>query len=294
MLDHELMSTIKIESRLSNGDTPPTTEALIQLALSAPEEAEDYRQSRWHFVYLLQCRGEREVLDQSLILIQNSNPEEKQLGIHILGQLGIPNRAFPDECLTNLVGLLENEFDPQILRDICIALGHLNDPQSIEPQLKFCLHPNWEVRYGVVHGLSGHDDERAISALISLSSDVNPQIRNWATFGLGSLIDIDTPEIRSVLYQRFITENVENDETAEIYGEALVGLANRQDERILPQLIEELMSELVSRLAIEAAEAFADERLYPALLKLEAWWKPTSNLKDALSTCRPSSTDTTV
>jgi HEAT repeat protein len=287
ILDHELMSTIKIESSVSKGDTPTTAEALIQLALSAPEEAEDYRQSRWHFVYLLQCRGEREVLDQSLILTKSSNPEERQLGIHILGQLGIPNRTFPDECLTTLVGLLGHEFDPLILQDIGIALGHLNDPRSIEPQLKFCLHLDWEVRYGVVHGLSGHDDERAIAALIRLSADDYPQVRNWATFGLGTLIEVDTPAIRSALYQRFITEDVEDDETAEIYGEALVGLANRKDERILPRLIEELMSNRVSTLAIEAAEALADERLYSALLQLQKWWKRMSELEDALSACCP-------
>jgi HEAT repeat protein len=281
------MSTIKIESRLSNGETPPTTEALIQLALSAPEEAEDYRQSCWHFVCLLQCRGDQEVLDQSLILTQSSNLEERKLGIHILGQLGIPNRTFPDECVTTLVGLLGNEFDPLILRDICIALGHLNDPRSIEPQLKFCLYSDWEVRYGVVHGLSGHDDERAIAALIKLSADVHPQVRNWATFGLGTLLEVDTPAIRTALYQRFITEDVEDDEAAEIYGEALVGLANRKDERILPRLIEELMSNRVSTLAIEAAEALANERLYAALFQLQKGWKRVSELEDALSACCP-------
>jgi HEAT repeat protein len=204
-----------------------------------------------------------------------------------LGQLGIPNRTFPDECLTTLVGLLEHEFDPLILRDICIALGHLNDPRSIEPQLKFCLHPDWEVRYGVVHGLSGQDDERAIAVLIKLSADDRPQVRNWATFGLGTLIEVDTPAIRSALYQRFITEDVEADETAEIYGEALVGLAHRKDDRILPRLIEELMSDRVSKLAIEAAEALVDERLYSALLQLQTWWKQMSELEDALSACCP-------
>jgi HEAT repeat protein len=90
------------------------------------------------------------------------------------GQLGIPKRTFPDECLETLIGLLEQEFDPLILRDICIALGHLKDSRSITPQLKFCLHPDWEVRYGVVIGLSGHDDERAIAGLINLSADVCP------------------------------------------------------------------------------------------------------------------------
>jgi hypothetical protein len=266
---------------------PRTTEELIQLALLAPEEDEDCLQERWYFAYLLQCRGNREVLDRSLKLTQSSILEQRSLGINILGQLGVPDRTFPNECLTALLGLLEVEFDPLILRDICIALGHLHDPRSIEPQLKFCLHPDWEVRYGVVSGLSGHNDERAIAGLIGLSADVCPLIRNWATFGLGTLIEVDTPAIRSALYQRFLIEDSEDDETAEIYGEALVGLANRKDTRIFSRIMQELMSDRVSMLAIQAAEALADKRLYPALLKLQTWWQPVSDLEDALAACAP-------
>ena len=264
-----------------------STAELIQIALAAPAEDEDYLQERWYFDYLLQCRGDREVLDRSVALTESSLIEERSLGIHILGQLGIPDRTFPDECLTTLLKLLTEEFDPLLLRDICIALGHLKDPRSIEPQLKFCLHPDWEVRYGVVCGLSGHEDERAIAGLIGLSADVCPLVRDWSTFGLGTLIETDTPAIREALYQRFIAEDRKDDETAEIYEEALTGLAKRKDARILPQLIQELMSEHVSKVAIDAAEALADDRLYPALLHLQTWWEPASDLEDALCACHP-------
>ncbi len=271
---------------MSNRDPRPTDE-LIRLALDAPEEDSDSQKERWHFISLLQYRGDREVLDRSIMLTKSSIPAERWLGIDILGQLGIPKRTFPDECLDTLIRLLEQEFDPLMLRSICIALGHLKDSRSITPQLKFCLHPDWEVRYGVVIGLSEHDDERAIAGLINLSADVCPLIRDWATFGLGTLIEVDTPAIRAALYQRFLTEDSEDDETAEIYGEALVGLANRKDSRIIPRLIQELMSDNVSMLAIEAAEVFADDRLYPALLKLQTWWQPASYLEDALAVCAP-------
>ena len=204
-----------------------------------------------------------------------------------MGQLGIPERTCPDKCTTTLLELLEREFDPLMLRNICIALGHLGTPRSTEPQLKLILHPDWEVRYGVVSGLSRHQDERAISGLIRLSADVCPLVREWATLGLGTLIDFDTPAIREALYQRFLAEDCQNDDTAKIYAEALVGLANRQDERILPRPRSELMSDDVSALAIQAAEALADDRLYPALLQLQTWWEPTSDLEDALLACRP-------
>jgi HEAT repeats len=283
------MSNQNIDQKSSEGEDTRTTAELFQAALLAPEDDDDRRKERWNFVSLLQSRGDREVLDRSLLLTKSSIPEERSLGIDILGQLGSPERIFQNECVTTLIGLLESEFDPLILRDICIALGHQQDPRAIEPLLKFCLHPDWEVRYGVVSGLSRHTDERAISGLIALSADVHPRIRDWATFGLGSLIEIDTPAIRAALYQRFITEDSEDDETIEIYGEALTGLAMRQDDRILPRLIQELMSDNVGVLAIEAAENMADERLYPALLQLQTWYQPASDLEDAIRACVPDS-----
>ncbi|WP_310488060.1 HEAT repeat domain-containing protein [Chamaesiphon sp. VAR_69_metabat_338] len=277
-----------LAKKLEIGLDSRSTAELIQLALSAPEEDDDYSNERWHFVGLLQRRGDREVLDRALGLTESISIEERSLGIDILGQLGIPERTFPDECVMKLIELLNREFDPLILRDICIALGHLNDPRSIEPQLKFCFHPDWEVRYGVVSGLSGKEDERAISGLIKLSADVCPHIRDWATFGLGTLIEVDTPAIRDALYQRFLLEDSQDEETAEIYDEALAGLANRQDDRILPRLIAQLMSDDVGKLAIQAAEAMADDRLYPALLHLQTWWEPTCiYLEDALLACKP-------
>jgi HEAT repeat protein len=281
------MSNQNIDQKSSDGEDKRTIAELFQAALLAPEDDDDYRKERWNFVSLLQRRGDREVLDRSLVLTKSSIPEQRSLGIDILGQLGSPERTFQNECVTTLIGLLESEFDPLILRDICIALGHQQDPRAIEPLLKFCLHPDWEVRYGVVSGLSRHTDERAISGLIALSADVHPHIRDWATFGLGSLIGIDTPAIRAALYQRFITEDSEDDETTEIYGEALTGLAMRQDDRILPRLIQELMSDNVGVLAIEAAENMADERLYPALLQLQTWYQPASDLEDAIRACVP-------
>jgi HEAT repeat protein len=259
-----------------------STEELIQLALTAPEEDDD-GDDRWDSIWLLRYRGTRDVLDRAIALTESNNSEERTIGIQILGQLGIPDRTFPDECLTTLIGLLKHEIDPLILQSIGIALGHLNDARAIEPQLKFCLHPDWEVRYGVVLSMNGHNDKRAIAALIKLSGDDHPQVRNWATFGLGSLLEVDTPEIREALYQRFLLEDPTGEETAEIQGEALVGLASRQDERILPKLMEQLMSENLSVLEIEAAEKLANPQLLSALLQVKTWCEPTGYFAETLA-----------
>ncbi|MEH2147231.1 hypothetical protein [Nostoc sp.] len=146
-------------------------------------------------------------------------------------------------------------------------------------------HPSPSVRYGVVFGLLGYEDELAISTLIELSSDRDGDVRNWATFGLGSQIETDTTAIREALYQRFINENT--DENYEIYAEALVGLAKRKDSRILTRLIEELLSDYVGVLAVEAAEEFADSRLYPALMQLQQRWTENNDLlESAINNCQ--------
>jgi len=57
-------------------------------------------------------------------------------------------------------------------------------------------HPSEDVRFGVVHGSLTHENESAIHTLIELSADEDEDVRNWATFGIGSLIVNDTEEIR--------------------------------------------------------------------------------------------------
>ncbi len=71
-------------------------------------------------------------------------------------------------------------------------------------------------------------------ALIELSADSDFDVRNWATFGLGTLIDLDTPEIREALRQRL------DEEDDELRGEAFVGLAKRGDTACIAPLLREL------------------------------------------------------
>jgi HEAT repeat protein len=117
------------------------------------------------------------------------------------------------------------------------------------------------VRHGVVLGLSRHDVPRAISALIELSRDEADEVRNWATFGLAQL-EVDTEPLREALFIRL------GDLEPEIRGEALVGLAERKDARVLAALRAELQTRPVSLLAIEAAECLGDSALLPLLLAL--------------------------
>ncbi|MFN6571298.1 HEAT repeat domain-containing protein [Dendronalium sp. ChiSLP03b] len=253
-----------------------STQELIKLALTEKDE---------DAVSILHFRGNQEVFAAASKLCASQNPQERELGADILGQLGIPDRTFPDECLAILLKLLECEQNADVLNSIAVAFGHLHDARAISSLVRLKNHPCSSVRYGVVFGLLGYEDKLAINTLIELSSDQDDEVRNWATFGLGSQIETDTTAIREALYQRFMNENTEKN--YEIYAEALVGLAKRKDSRILTRLIEELSSDYVGLLAVEAAEEMADSRLYPALMQLKQWWTDNNNLlENAINNCR--------
>lgn len=261
--------------RNSKETDPRSTKELVELALSEEDE-----ELAWQLVSVLHYRATREVFESAKILCQSQNAKERILGINILGQLGIPDRAFTDESLPILFTLLEREQDEKVLSSIGVALGHIGDVKAVKPLANMKNHPSEEVRFGVAFGLLGHTEDLAIDVLIELSNDEDEEVRNWATFGLGSLIDVDNNGIREALFNRLSENN------SEIRGEAFVGLAIRGDKRIIELLLQELSSEEVGVLAIEAAKEIKDPRLHSVLIGLKDWWDVDKDLLDeAIQNC---------
>jgi HEAT repeat protein len=161
-----------------------------------------------------------------------------------------------------ILGLLAGEQSPPVLHSIGVALGHIGDPRAVSALLPLKDHPDSGVRFGVVLGLSPHSEPSAIDGLIKLSSDSDEDVRNWATFGLGSMTAVDTPALREALVARL------GDGNDEIRGEALDGLAQRKDQRVLEPLRHELTARPVGILAVEAAGSLGDPSLLPLLLQL--------------------------
>lgn len=265
-----------------NNNDPRTTQELIELALI--EEDED---TLWNIVSILQFRGNHEVFEAAARLCESESAKDRKLGVDILGQLGIPKRSFPDESLTILFKLLENDENIEVLSAVGIALGHINDARAIEPLVKLQDHPSADVRYGVVFGLLCQADELAINTLIKLSSDPDENVRNWATFGLGSQIETDTSAIRDALLKRLCEEKNETETQTEIRGEALLGLAIRKDYRVVDFLIKDLSNKWVGSLAVEAAKEIGDSKLYPVLTQLKEWCNVNKNLlEEAIFQCQ--------
>ncbi|MBE0447984.1 MAG: hypothetical protein IBX64_07800 [Actinobacteria bacterium] len=54
------------------------------------------------YIAALHWRGTKEVLDAATSLCHSKNPHERSIGADILGQLGVPERTFPNEALRTL------------------------------------------------------------------------------------------------------------------------------------------------------------------------------------------------
>ncbi|MHA3789001.1 hypothetical protein ACX0HA_12365, partial [Flavobacterium hauense] len=89
--------------------------------------------------------------------------------------------------------------------------------------------------------------------------DASANIRNWATFGLGSQTEKDSPVIRAALWNRV------NDKHKDTRFEAISGLAQRKDERIAGIIRKELIKENYQGLLFEAIATLGDKQFLPTL-----------------------------
>jgi HEAT repeat protein len=168
------------------------------------------------------------------------------------------------------------------LKSTLNALGLLRVRDDLEPLLALVEHPDEEVRYELAFSLLGHEAEPAVDALIQLSRDPDGDVRDWATFGLGTRIDVDTSEVRAALLAR--TDDYHDDTRKE----ALAGLARRGDHAVLPALLRELKSGCVGKLAVEAARDLGAPELSSALQALTSWWDVDNVLlQEAIASCHP-------
>ncbi|MBL4846588.1 MAG: HEAT repeat domain-containing protein [Planctomycetes bacterium] len=275
---------------MSDKDNPSDYQACssaeqFELLLAAPDRNDD---DSWDVIHLLQNRAEREILDRSLEVLSHSDPAKRALGADLLAQFGNPERAFPEQSLSALRRLLATEREPGVLDCAATAFVHNNDPEAVPLLLALRKHAWPIVRLAVVQALGSQDETpEVVAALAELCRDPAPDVRDWATFALGSLMEVDTPEVREVLLARA------EDTDSETRGEALVGLADRGDQRVLEYVIDALEDEEVGTLAVEAAwklgmAGYADSELWSALVDLTSWWDVDVDLLTrATKSCEP-------
>ena len=205
-----------LDPRLPGRDTAE----LVRLAVEEWDSGEEWAP----YLSALGWRGTPDVLEALAPLADDPDPRARSVAAYVAGQLGAPVRTLPEASAALLERMGEREGDPRVLAVIAEALGHLGEPWGLAWLLRLRRHPDAGVRDGVVAALAGRSDPQAVDALIELSADPEPAIRDWATFALGTLATRDSPELRDALVARL------GDAEAEVRIEAVLraGAARRR------------------------------------------------------------------
>lgn len=218
--------------------------------------------SRWDSISVLRKRPSDELFAKCVALTQSTNPKIRIIGIDVLAQFGLPPRPFLNETLKLYFELLEVETDRDVLAALMHSIGHCNEGLNKEQIEKICSYAysdDTSVRKGLVFALLGVDNLTAIETLIKLSSDKLSQVRSWATFGLGTLINRNSKGIREALWKRV------SDKHQETKYEAMVGLAKRKDKRINDFIRQEMIGGAFGSLLFEAILETKDKKFLPLL-----------------------------
>jgi len=238
-----------------------TLEIRIEAALGTYDE-----DCRWELIGGILTECPDDVLDAGLSLISGDLDRRRTLGADILGRLVGVEPSCQPAVAAALMAAIAVEKSPAPLASVVAALGHLGDAGTLGRIFPLVDNPSPEVRLAVAFAVSTISPQplppEARRALIRLCRDSEPEVRDWATFGLGRLTDADGPDVRDALLA------CAEDGNREARAEALFGLAVRRDPRAVPHLIRALQSPWVGGLEVDAAAAAADPRLLPALWAL--------------------------
>lgn len=216
----------------------------------------------WDNIAVLRSRPTDDVFKKSLELTKSKKPNERNIGIDVLAQLGVTPRPFYKQTIKRFFELLKTESNKKVLGSLLYAIGHNNDSlnkSQINLLSSFKNHKDNWVKEGLVFSIIGLDNPHAIDAAIILSNDKVASIRNWATFGLGTLIERDNKAIRNALWTRT------KDKHQETKLEAIVGLAKRKDLRLIEIITKELTKGEYGTLIFEAIEELNDRQFLPLL-----------------------------
>jgi HEAT repeat protein len=238
-----------------------------ELLLSRAAAFEDLESdARWDIVMQLHNRADRDSFEAALAFARSASEAERMTGIDVLGQIGYAaGRPYLEETLLVLIAATVDDRSDAVACSAIFALGHLHDPRALAAVVRHARHPSPEVRFAVAAALPSVANEppsdEAIATLIELSADTDTDVRDWSAFGLGSLLEADTQQVRDALAAR-LTDHDEDTAT-----EALVGPARRQDRRALPVLLA-CLDGAPGDLIIEAAAALANPAALPGLQRL--------------------------
>jgi HEAT repeat protein len=275
------------------------TDEPVERALVLDDEDEHDDDEYWAIVSELQRRGDRETFEAARVLCLADSDDARCLGVAVLSQLGAAaGRPFLEASLPLVIGLCGEAASEDVVAACLHALGHLQDPRGAAAVLSQRTHSDATVRLAVAQaaeGVAGEPpDPAVVDAVVELTRDEDDAVRNWSTFSLALLFEVDDPVIRETLHARI------GDDDAATAAEALAGLAARNDPRAAAALLARLQAagkppfpeQYVADVLVDAAEQLGDPRFIPALAMLrEHAANPDAHarLTDAIATCAASS-----
>ncbi|MEV0250548.1 HEAT repeat domain-containing protein [Nocardia sp. NPDC050712] len=243
----------------------------------------------WRTVTELQHRTDRDTFDAVAALLDSTDSTTRLLAVDILSQYGYAHeKPFLEEALP-LFAAAAQDPDPRVVASAIGGFGHHYDPRGLPAVLPHITSPERGIRFSAAVALATIAGDppapEAVDALVLLSTDPEDMVRDWAVFGLGTQLEIDTPAVRDALAARL------DDHDPETAAEAAMGLARRGDDRAVAALHTMLAHE-PSTLALEAATVLGSPEFRPALRALrddagaaESWYIAT--LDDAIAACTP-------
>ena len=213
----------------------------------------------------MRLNGSREIVEYAAAWCVSDDPLKRARAADILCQLRraptaneLPEGSefvktepfFGDESYALVTKMLETDQHPMVLNSAIHALGHLGDARGIALILAHRDHPDESVRFAVAFALGCFpSDSQSVRGLVTLASDRNTDVRDWAVFGFGVQGDADSPEIRAALLKCL------DDANADVREEAAIGLGKRQDQRLIPKLLAMLDDPVLKCRVAEAAAA---------------------------------------
>ncbi len=235
-----------------------TSKSLIGMALQRWDST-----SSWDAIFALRFRPEEETVRYCQQLFASKNWRKRALAVNVICQLQYPDhREYATDASRELIQAGLEDPQREVVVAAAFASGHRECPNGLDRLIELASDPDCEMRYAATFGLGRNQDAKAMPAMLALAKDADDHVRDWAMFGLGSLWDLDTPEIREVLWLGY------SDSVEEIRGEALAGLAKRRDKRVLELLPSALEADLYGKWNIELVEMLVEPEYQTELQEL--------------------------
>ncbi|GAA2250594.1 MULTISPECIES: HEAT repeat domain-containing protein [Kitasatospora] len=257
---------------------------LVRQALATARDAETTGEWGGYEALLRRAAADgQRSLRLGLELIGSGDRVERATGCDLLGHASDQDGTVRAATVDALVALAEHETDPDVLWSLARAIELTYDQRAVPVLVSLAGHPDAEVRRRAAISFAGVSTDRPdgpdIRALVELTRDDDPEVRNWATFTLGFQICTDSPAIRSALWERTADEHMDTRE------EGIHGLARRHDPRAVPLLAELLdQPEGAHHLTFSAAQIMGSPELLPYLLDYDPG---SPGVTEAVHACDP-------